>query len=412
MLNYCLNLDENEEEKDENKEEKNSSDLEEISTNADQKTIMNLARFEKEFTGDTLYFPKTNPKPEDYECTFAGNTDDNFRIGLSLTKKTLKLYTDFYSSDILIASPLGLRLTMGGTSSADVECDFLNSIELLIIDQADVITAQNWDNLLHILDHMHLQPRKLRTTDINRVRSWCLNGLSKYYRQTLLFATHELPEFRGLFHHKCHNYAGRIKISNAIVKGSIRHVIVPLAHVYHRIETGNDLEEALDLRFEYFIKKILPQFRNIIYAHTMIYVPNYFDYVRIRNYLKEENMNFVQICEYTKREKMARARDMFFHSAAHFLLYSERSHYFKRTRLKGIRHIIMYQPPRFPNFYSEIVNFMHSTNQNPRDGLEDSMSITVLYNKYDTLQLNGILGSENTAQLLNSDKAVHVYSAI
>lgn len=374
---------------------------------------MHFARFEQEFTGDTLYFPKTNPKPEDYERTFTGNTDDNFRIGLSLTKKTLKLYTDFYASDILIASPLGLRLTMGGSSSGDVECDFLNSIELLIIDQADVITAQNWDNLLHIVDHMHLQPRSLREADINRIRFWGLNGLTKYYRQTMLFATHELPEFRGLFHHKCNNYAGRVKISNPIVKGSIRHVIVPLAHVYHRIEPGrDDLEQALELRFDYFVKKILPQFRNILYAHTLIYVPHYFDYVRIRNYLKEENLNFVQICEYTKPEKMARARDMFFHSAAHFLLYSERSHYFKRTRLKGIRHVIMYQPPRFHNFYAEIINLMHSSYQNSRDGLEDSMSITVLYNKYDRLQLNGILGTESTTQMLNSDKAVHVYSAI
>ena len=376
----------------------------------DQKSVMNYDRFKNEFSGDTIYFPKTNPKPEDYEKTFSGNTDDNFRVGMSLTKKTLKLYTDFYSSDILIASPLGLRVTMGGSSNNDVECDFLSSIELLIIDQAEIFLAQNWENVLHVMDHLHLQPKTLRTTNINRVRSWCLNGLSKFYRQTLLFSSHELPEFRGIFNNKCFNYEGSVRISNPIINGDIRNVIVPLSQVFHRIECS-DLDQVFQTRFNYFVNKILPQFKSTIFAHTMIYVPNYFDYVQLRNYFKAENLSFVQICEYTKKEKIARARDMFFHSGAHFMLYSERSHFFKRTRIKGIRHIIMYQPPQWPHFYSEMINLMHSSNQNSRDGLEDSMSITVLYTKYDCLQLNGILGSENATNLLESDEVVHVYAA-
>jgi U3 small nucleolar RNA-associated protein 25 len=32
---------------------------------------------------------------------------------MSVSKKTLKLYTEFYSSDIIIASPLGLRTVIG-----------------------------------------------------------------------------------------------------------------------------------------------------------------------------------------------------------------------------------------------------------------------------------------------------------
>lgn len=193
--------------------------------------VMNYKRFEEEYTGNTLRFPKRNPKPEDYEKIFAGNTDDTFRIGISLTKKCLKLYTEFYSSDIIIASPLGLRMIIGAPGDKERDYDFLSSIEILILDQAELFLAQNWDHLLHVLDHFHLQPQSTRNTDFSRVRSWCLNGLSKFYRQTLLFTSHELAEFRSLFNTKCCNYRGKIRIINPILNGTIKNVIVQIPQV-------------------------------------------------------------------------------------------------------------------------------------------------------------------------------------
>lgn len=60
--------------------------------------------------------------------------------------------------------------------------------------------------------------------------------------------------------------------------------------------------------------------------------------------------------------KVARARDMFFHGDAHFLLYTERYHFFNRKRIKGIRHIVFYQLPIFPHFYYEMCNLMQVSN--------------------------------------------------
>lgn len=193
--------------------------------------VAHYARFQEEFGGEGLYFPKRNPKPEDYEKTFAGNSDDTFRIGISLTRKSMKLYADFYSSDILIVSPLGLRMIVGAPGEKERDYDFLASIELMILDQADLFLAQNWDHLLHVLDHLHLQPQSARNTDFSRVRSWCLNGWARFYRQTLLFTTHELPEFRSLFNSRCANYRGRVRVANPVESGAIRHVNVQVPQV-------------------------------------------------------------------------------------------------------------------------------------------------------------------------------------
>lgn len=93
------------------------------------------------------------------------------------------------------------------------------------------VMLQNWDHLLHVMDHFHLQPREAHGTNFARVRSWALNGWSLYYRQTLLFSSIMLPEFNALISRKCHNYAGKICIANPELTGTICHVVVQLPQV-------------------------------------------------------------------------------------------------------------------------------------------------------------------------------------
>lgn len=369
-------------------------------------SVINKLRFMEDFTGNELAIPKKNPKPKDYEMTLQGNVDDKFKIGMAITKKTLKLYTNFYSSDIIIGSPLGLRRVIGAEGEAERNYDFLSSIELLIMDQIDVVLMQNWDHLYQILDYLHLQPEKSHDIDYSRLRSWCVNGWSKYYRQTLIFSSIELPHVNTLLIRKCLNYAGKVKVANRIEPGSIHKVTVKIPQVFHRFE-ASDLVQAVDNRLEFFLKEVLPRYMDPIYNHTLIYFPSYFDFIYVRNRMMKEKLSFAQICEYTEDRKVARARDMFFHSDAHFLLYTERWHFWRRTRVKGIRHLIFYQLPTYPHFYSEMCNLMDRLYQNPRSGTEFNMSITVIYNKFDAISLAQIVGQSRASEMITSESKIH-----
>ncbi|KAG8222130.1 hypothetical protein J437_LFUL002127 [Ladona fulva] len=374
--------------------------------------VLNKKRFFDEFTGGEIAMPKKNPKPEDYERLFSGNADDNFKLGLSITKKSLKLYSDFYASDILLASPLGLRVLIGAEGEKDRDFDYLASLELLVMDGADVFAMQNWDHVMHLTNHLHLQPSAASTTrsgtDFSRVRPWAVEGHSSHYRQTIVISSTPLPGPAALFATKCKNYEGAVRVANPVPTGSISEVIVQMPQVFHRIDVQS-ATEAIDARFKLFTTKVLPQYKDKITKHVLIYIPQYFDYIRIRNYLEKEDISFVQICEYSKEGRVAQARDHFFHGKSHFLLYSERFHYFRRVRIKGIKHIIFYQPPSYPQFYSEMCNLMQAAYQR-RNQRDSHNSVALLYSRHDLEQLAGIVGSDRASKMMTSvDRNVHMF---
>ena len=84
------------------------------------------------------------------------------------------------------------------------------------------------------------------------------------------------------------------------------------------------------IRFNFFVNKILPQYRDAVMSHTLIYVPSYFDFVRLRNYFRKEELNFTHICEYTQKSGVSRARHFFLQGEKQFLLLTERFHFYKR----------------------------------------------------------------------------------
>ncbi|KAJ7407049.1 Digestive organ expansion factor like protein [Willisornis vidua] len=388
--------------------------------------VSNKKRFKGEFGSDPEEKPPNLKRPEDYEAVFAGNIDDHFRIGVAILQKSMRLYAPFYSSDIIIASPLGMRTVIGAEGEKKRDFDFLSSVEILIIDQADIYLMQNWEHVLHLMKHINLLPLDSHGVDFSRVRMLNLNNWCRYYRQTLLFSALQNPQINSVFNKHCFNYAGQVAVRNLPLTGSISHVVVQLPHVFRRLE-AESVTSVIDARshqywkakcqlwlqctcflyprFQFFITKVLPEYRDAIMSHTLIYVPSYFDYVRLRNYFKKEDLNFTHICEYTKKAAVCRARRFFLKGEKQFLLFTERFHFYKRYTIKGIRNLIFYELPTYSHFYSEICNMMKATD----NGVDATWTCTVLYSKYDAQKLAAVVGIDRTAQMLQSKKNVHLF---
>lgn len=87
--------------------------------------------------------------PIDHLVNFRGNSDDNFRFGIKITRKAWRVVmmpaneAKLMECDILIASPLGLKMQ----SEKEASTDLLSSIEIAVADGMDVMQMQNWEHV-------------------------------------------------------------------------------------------------------------------------------------------------------------------------------------------------------------------------------------------------------------------------
>ncbi|CAN6170626.1 unnamed protein product, partial [Urochloa humidicola] len=96
----------------------------------------------------------------------------------------------------------------------------------------------------------------------------------------------------------------------------------------------------------------------------LLFVSSYFEYIRISNFLKSKEASFCRIGEATSQQDISRSRLWFFEGKKKILLYSERSHFYHRYKIRGTKHLLIYSLPGRKEFYPELVNMLgESENQ-------------------------------------------------
>jgi U3 small nucleolar RNA-associated protein 25 len=334
----------------------------------------------------------------------AGNIDDAFRIGLQVGRKTTRLFSDFYSSDIIIASPLGVKLAIAKAAGGDGEkpgaSDFLSSIELCVVDGATALLQQNWEHVEDIGEALNQRPEALRSaTDMSRVRFTDLDGVSRHLRQTVLLAAQPDADLTAWMRTHCANHRGWVSLQ-ATYAGAVTRVRPVVRQVFQRVPAPT-ITAIAAARLAFFMRVVLPRMQaaatgtGTMQTHTVIIASSSLEYVQLRNAFDSEDIEFAPISEHSDSKDVSRARDLLHTGDAPILLTTERWCYFNRTRLRGTRHLVFYGPPRLPSTYIDALNTL---DESMRNG--DGVSCLCLFNRLEGVALERLVGSSRCTTML------------
>lgn len=389
--------------------------------------IENNSRFRSEYSlpagaVDKLTQPGAQEKyAKDHIETFKGNIDDSFRIGAKLTRKSWKLFSNFYESDVIVASPLGLRLAIEG---GERDSDFLSSIEILIVDQMDVMTMQNWDHVQFCLSKLNAIPKKAHDTDFSRVKQWYLDEQARFFRQTILLSAYDAPEFRQVYR-SLTNLDGKLRTvasGSEEEKGVLSQVRKGLRQSFNRFDCANANLEP-DLRLQTFLQRTLPYLQKSAQSssHTLIFVPSYFDYMRLIDALRRRReqpatssgeLSYTSLSEYSSGKEISKAREAFFSGKKRLLIVTERFHFYRRYVLRGARTAVFYGLPDHKQFWTELLEFPFVRGLGRDEEEEDEepetdptdVNVLALFSRFDFLRLERIVGGEMARKMCSAEE--------
>ena len=402
------------------------------------KHVRKLDTFRGDFSEveESLTLRTFRKRPEEFRQVFYGNMDDCFCFGMKLglppsatgSKKAgsgaqhTAMYSHVLNSDIIICSPLGLRKRLGKSGDVIVS---LSSVEVAVVDHADVLVMQNWEHLQEVVKLLNERPRE--TTEglaqISRLFEWAmkaqvtktnalpvsphgrrqnivLSGLSHSVVQSTFRAmgTYEVEDttagpadddFATLFK------ASAFIVAPAAHTGVIAKVPIPVRQHFLRYDASS-ISASDDERFNYFTQTLYPaRIQSLVdrEVRTILFVPSYFDYVRLRNHFFAEQRDLTAfLSEYSTEKQQRQVLGQFTDMERPFLIMTERFYYFKRYFVRLAEQLIFYSPPLHASYYPTLIGKLNADSPNT--------AVMLIYGRYDTHELVRVAGTERAKQLL------------
>lgn len=161
--------------------------------------------------------------------------------------------------------------------------------------------------------------------------------------------------------------AGRWKNHKVIgsENSSIGQSGLKIRQIFQRFDIiGNSIIEEPDYRFKFFTSVIIPGIvKSTGYEDgILIYIPDYTDFIRIRNYMKEKTtILFGDINEYSSQRQLNANRSLFQQGRLKVMLYTERLHHYRRYEIKGVKSVVFISLQTILNFTMKLSDLLVRT---------------------------------------------------
>ena len=365
----------------------------------------------------------TNKKKFMDEYSEFDSMDDCFRLGIQISffENKMKLYTPFDESDIIIASPLGLKLAKPSDNDKSFKnskvYDFLSSIEIFLMDFSEVFIYQNLEHLNEILSFLNKQPKNNQNiVDINRIKEIYANNYGEYLRQNIIISQFKCIDIDVAINDICKNINGKILLEGPY-ENQINLIKNEFAEKYNMLNSSNyeiryefkilrDFkgEEDFQEKFNYFTKNLWQNLYESFEKHTIIFVSSTFDYMILKSFFKKKSKSVCFISEDTDKRDWQRNRLFFEQGKYKFLLYDERAHVYKKINLKFAKNIFFYSLPEDPKIFNEMIHLIDPVNYNQnlekynyeskQNEIQKYGSVIALVTPVEKYNLEKILGEE------------------
>ena len=295
--------------------------------------------------------------------------------------------------------------------------DCLSSLEIVVVDRADALLMQNWAHVASLLgSSINNLPRSPPVCDVMRVREAHLSGLSRKTRQLIVLSSFTSPAVVAAWSGAAASVAGRARLVARRGGAALEAAPVPVQLSFERVRPAAAAAAAAsapsasastsaatvdaEARFAHFASVAWPRlcgkaafggegaFSSSSPSSSssstpppglLLFVPSYFDYVRVKKFLRAKSVPVADMGEYVPPREAARARTAFFARGVGrggagaepvfgtttdsskkppVALLTERSHFFHRAVVRGVSAAFFYQLPDHPKFFEEVVSWV------------------------------------------------------
>eukprot|EP00879_Flechtneria_rotunda_P029257 GHRR01031570.1.p1 GENE.GHRR01031570.1~~GHRR01031570.1.p1 ORF type:complete len:239 (+),score=70.50 GHRR01031570.1:2-718(+) len=236
-----------------------------------------------------------------------------------------------------------------------------------------------------------------------RVRLNLPSGQGQLYRQTIMTSSFAAPQLNAAFNRHCRSHAGKFKLVSQPT-GVLSQVVPQVRQLFERFRCGS-AAAAPDARFDFFKASVWPRLLEGAAGGLLLFVPSYFDFVRLRNFLKAEEADFAVLSEYSSFPQVTRSRAQFFQRKKRLLLYTERAHFYNRYRIRGIQDVVFYGVPDHAHYYSELINLV----QTGSVATAHHATVTTLFCQFDALALGRVVGHSRAGKMLAADTPTFMF---